>query len=729
MATTSQHHLLRRAESIGLLMRHTANIGIGVVGLLGSNAQPLGRWLLGGLCLWSLYRVSTRSLRPLWSAADLVMTVVICVAIPVLAPDPNFFTSNTAPQAIAGTAVVSFSVCLPARFTLPMTGAIAAAYAVGAAGVLGWDRVWSVPALYYFALQWVTAGLIRLMLLRVAAVADRARDARESVEIGHQVQHAVRRFQREQLALLHDTAASTLLMVGQGVAVSRQRLASQARRDLSLLHDGPWQGTPSRMEVVGALRDALAFARTDVVFAGVPELWVDGMVGRVLVAAGRETLNNVDRHAAATLVEVDVGAGRITVTDDGTGFDPATVRPGRGLAESIIGRMREIGGDARVESTPGGGATVELVWTSGAQEQQPVDLTDIEHVIERCRFIYGAALVAYAVVNVLVTAPFRTGSVAQLASAAVGACCALGALPVLRGRCRVLVPVLISAAALVELVNSMTAPPEVLGSQGDWVQAGIGWCVLPVLLGLPVRWACGILAGLWTLGGVLELVRHPVPESWLNVGLGTGSILTVQLFALLYGLLLRDVAADVRSDVVAHRTLVARERIERAVADDYRRRYATLVGNVVPLLELLGTDAPVDGGVQRRARAETRRLRALFEESKTYDHPTVMQLRPVFDAAEARGIEVSVAVSGDLPVPASDEPSSLAGPVQCALGFAMVSAHVVLTAVPEGLIFSAVCREVGDVSAMSAALDRYPGTDVTVAGDTVWLTVLDTTPS
>ena len=84
MATTSQHHLLRRAESIGLLMRHTANIGIGVVGLLGSNAQPLGRWLLGGLCLWSLYRVSTRSLRPLWSAADLVMTVVICVAIPVL---------------------------------------------------------------------------------------------------------------------------------------------------------------------------------------------------------------------------------------------------------------------------------------------------------------------------------------------------------------------------------------------------------------------------------------------------------------------------------------------------------------------------------------------------------------------------------------------------------------------------------------------------------------------
>ncbi len=729
MATTSQHHLLRRAENIGLLMRHTANIGIAVVGLFGSHAQPLGRWLLGGLCLWSLYRVWTRSLRPAWSAADLVMTLVICVAIPVLTSDPNFFTSNSAPQAIAGTAVVSFSVCLPARFTLPMTGAIAAAYAVGAAGVVGWDRVWSVPALYYFALQWVTAGLIRYMLLRVAAVADQARDARESVEIGHQVRQAVRSFQREQLALLHDTAASTLLMVGQGVAVSRQRLASQARRDLRLLHDGPWQGTPTRMEVVGALRDALAFARTEVVFAGASELWVDGMVGRVLVSAGREALNNVDRHAAATRAVVDVAAGRISMADDGTGFDPATVRPGRGLAESITARMREIGGDARIESTPGEGTRVELVWTSGAPDQEPADLTDIEQVIGRCRFIYGAALVAYAVVNVLVTAPFRTGSVVQLASAAVGACCALGALPVLRGRCRVLVPVLIGAALLVVLVNSMTAPPEVLGSQGDWVQAGIGWCVLPVLLGLPPRWACGTLIGIWTLGGVLELVRHPVPEAWLNVGLGTGSILAVQLFALLYGLLLRDVAADVRGDVLAHRSLVARERIGQAVADDYRRRYATLVGNVVPLLELLGTDAPVDGGVQRRARAETRRLRALFEESKTYDHPTVMQLRPVFDAAEARGVEVSVVVSGDLPVRATDEPSSLAGPVQCALGFAMMSAHVVLTVVPDGLVISAVCREVADVTGLQAALAGYPGTDVTVAGNTVWLTALEETLS
>lgn len=723
MTTTSQHHLLRRAENIGLLMRHTANVVIAAFGMASPTAQTPGRLLLGLLCVWSLYRIVTRSLRPTWTAADLVMTLIVCISIPVMTTDPSFFTSNSAPQAVAGTAVVSFSVCLPARYTLLMTGAIAAAYAVGSAEVVGWDGVGSIPALYYFALQWITAGLIRFMLLRVAAVADQARDARESVEIGQQVRQAVHSFQREQLALLHDTAASTLLMVGQGVAVPRRRLAAQARRDLQLLNDGPWQGTPPRMEIVGALRDALGFARTAVVFTGAPALWVDGMVGRALVAASREAINNVDRHSAAGVVQVDVAAGRIRIVDDGTGFDPTTVGSGHGLAASITARMHGVGGVAHIESAAGDGTSVELGWTAGMPQQEPADLTDIEQVIERCRFIYGAALVAYAVVNVLVTAPLRTGSAVQWTLAATAICCAVCALPVLQNRCRVLVPVAIATAALVVLVNSLVLAPEELGSQSDWVQAGIGWCVLPLLLGLSVRWASGILAGIWALAGVLEVVRHPVSESWINVGLGTGSILAVQLFALLYGVLLRDVATDVRGDVVAHRTMVAKERIEQAVADDYRRRYATLVGNVVPLLEALSTDTPVDSGLQRRARAETRRLRALFEQSRAFEHPTVTELRPVFDTAEARGIEISVEVSGELPATATAVTSSLVGPVQCALDRDMTSAHVVLTTVPDGVVASVVCREVRDVGVLSAALAGYPNIDVTVAGDTVWLTV------
>lgn len=47
-----------------------------------------------------------------------------------------------------------------------MTAGVAAAYAWGAAGVIGWENLSSVTALYYFAVQWVTASAIRFILLR-----------------------------------------------------------------------------------------------------------------------------------------------------------------------------------------------------------------------------------------------------------------------------------------------------------------------------------------------------------------------------------------------------------------------------------------------------------------------------------------------------------------------------------------------------------------------------------
>jgi hypothetical protein len=56
----------------------------------------------------------------------------------------------------------------------------------------------------------------------------------------------VRAFDREQLALLHDTVASTLLMVGRGVSLPAGRLAAQAYRHGSTHHlssSGPMEIT------------------------------------------------------------------------------------------------------------------------------------------------------------------------------------------------------------------------------------------------------------------------------------------------------------------------------------------------------------------------------------------------------------------------------------------------------------------------------------------------------
>jgi hypothetical protein len=97
--------------------------------------------------------------------------------------------------------------------------------------------------------------MIRMMVLRVAAAVDQSRAERQAVELNRRVSDAVRNFEREQLALLHDTAASTLMMVGQGTPLPRKRLAAQARRDLELLSERPWATPPQRIELVAALHD------------------------------------------------------------------------------------------------------------------------------------------------------------------------------------------------------------------------------------------------------------------------------------------------------------------------------------------------------------------------------------------------------------------------------------------------------------------------------------------
>jgi signal transduction histidine kinase len=88
----------------------------------------------------------------------------------------------------------------------------------------------------------------------------------------------------------------------------------------------------------------------------------------VLLRTAQEALSNVRRHAGAgevTLVLallVDSPAGevvRLTVRDDGNGFDPDTRRGGYGLA-GMRARAGEIGGTLEVTSAPGEGTTVTL---------------------------------------------------------------------------------------------------------------------------------------------------------------------------------------------------------------------------------------------------------------------------------------------------------------------------------------------------------------------------------
>ncbi|GAB3493669.1 sensor histidine kinase [Amycolatopsis cihanbeyliensis] len=83
----------------------------------------------------------------------------------------------------------------------------------------------------------------------------------------------------------------------------------------------------------------------------------------VLLRAAQESLANVLRHAGARTasVELSVVAGRVrlSVGDDGRGFDPAAPADGFGL-RGMRARAEQVGGELTVHSGPDGGTRVNL---------------------------------------------------------------------------------------------------------------------------------------------------------------------------------------------------------------------------------------------------------------------------------------------------------------------------------------------------------------------------------
>ncbi|CAN5836454.1 hypothetical protein BH23ACT1_BH23ACT1_02590 [soil metagenome] len=72
-----------------------------------------------------------------------------------------------------------------------------------------------------------------------------------------------------------------------------------------------------------------------------------------------EALQNAAKYSEASKIEVHLVDGdealRFSVEDDGRGFDPATVEWGAGL-QNMTDRLQALGGDLRIDSSPGRGA-------------------------------------------------------------------------------------------------------------------------------------------------------------------------------------------------------------------------------------------------------------------------------------------------------------------------------------------------------------------------------------
>lgn len=190
-----------------------------------------------------------------------------------------------------------------------------------------------------------------------------------------------RRLQRD----LHDGLGPQLAALGMQLEVARSlavdspdaaallaKLAAETQHAIADIRRLVYDLRPPALDqlgLVGALREYVGGPLN----AGGPRVIVEApsalppLPAAVEVAAYRivqEAVANCRRHAAAATCRVTLAVAksalRVAVEDDGRGLPPAVI-PGLGLA-SMRERAAELGGECRIESTPGRGTRVSAAF-------------------------------------------------------------------------------------------------------------------------------------------------------------------------------------------------------------------------------------------------------------------------------------------------------------------------------------------------------------------------------
>ncbi|MBB5911427.1 signal transduction histidine kinase [Nocardia transvalensis] len=240
-------------------------------------------------------------------------------------------------------------------------------------------------------MSWVSAfarafGLSTLLLwCVVSALGAAARvdweSARASRQAASSAAASARDHERARFAaLIHDAVLSTLLDASRGNEQSAV-LRRQAERTLEQLDE---IRVAAREPDVLDARAAVIFLRSAVheinpgirfatrTWPGFDDLRLPVHAATTLASALGEAVRNSLRHASVSgkpvhrtvTCTISAGSIRLVFADDGVGFDVRRVPADRlGISVSILGRMRQLSGGAGfVESQPGDGTTVTLVW-------------------------------------------------------------------------------------------------------------------------------------------------------------------------------------------------------------------------------------------------------------------------------------------------------------------------------------------------------------------------------
>ena len=237
---------------------------------------------------------------------------------------------------------------------------------------------------------WVLAGVVGVAGLSFAwAVLLKRRVSAQTLVIREQARREINERERMRIAQnIHDDLGSRLTEIALlGARVQQTtdqdastelgaRIAALAKGTVATMDEIVWAVNP-RYDTLQSLADYLCRLAPTVLSAGevrceldvaavLPAQLISAEVRHGLVLALREALNNILKHAHATQVILTLAHTQndllITVADNGRGYDPSLVPPGRHGIASMQARLRELGGRCTITSALGSGTKVEFYW-------------------------------------------------------------------------------------------------------------------------------------------------------------------------------------------------------------------------------------------------------------------------------------------------------------------------------------------------------------------------------
>ncbi|MFD6101163.1 sensor histidine kinase [Nocardia salmonicida] len=722
--------VLERTRAVSVVLLASVELSAAAAHLISGQGTGAGAVASTILVVWAVLRLVTARPPRWWPVRDVMVAGGYVLATPLLVDGPEFTSVATPMLAVGGTAVVATAIaCSPVR-SLLATGVVVCCWALGAARVPGVGNPLTIFNLDFVFIEWVMAATLHILVIRAASNTDTVQAELARAQTDAEIAGARGRAEREAWATMHDTAATTLATLAHGAHVSAPVLHAQLRRDLDILgQEGLFDDNPT-VELASALAELSDSTRTPARYVGPQTMQVPAVTGRAVIAAAREALANVDRHAAANEVRIELAGDRLTITDDGVGFDStdqSVVSRRHGIRHSIRRRLTDVGVAVAIHSAAGTGTQIVIDWHS--IENTASDKPGIDHS-ERLLDGYGYGLVFVAILITVFQCRFGLAAAhpfAQLLILLVVV--AITVVAAYESHTRVPTPLWWAAmvsAVVAGPLQLVLLEPKDLATGANWAVGALGWQIAALACRRPIRAGMTVLAMMWT-AGALVVIGHgreiDASVAWVYTVI---SVATLQALAIWFSGVLRATVRDSRDAMTAITELRKASEVRDALHQDNLARVQQLSSQLVPLLtRLLHTDDPArDPATRAQCLIESARLRRMFDPVEFCAHPLIDELDAAISAAEHRGVTVTRVIIGDLPELTTPQRSRILTAPMILLGGARTRARVVVTglagqAQPPTLSITVDCSS----DTREAVQALTPDTAIVAAGDLVWATI------